>query len=365
MVKKIILGVVLLAVVVAVVLFFAKDGSAKKDDELKTVAVTRGSIIDKALAVGRIEPKKEIEVKSKISGLIKKKYKDIGDEVRVGEPLFDIAPDPTPLEFAEAKRQVELAQVEFDNRKREYDRSLSLKDKQLISNQEYDLERAKYEEAELRLKLATEKLALIEPGMSSIADRQIENTIRSTVNGTILSVDVEEGDPVVPLTSFQPGTTLLTIAYMEDLVFKGNVDEIDVGKLVIGMPVEIEIGAIPNQKIEGELVKISPKAHKEEGSTLFEVEIQITRTFDQFLRAGYSANADVIITKKDSILLIPERLVKFQDSVATVEVRDTVGSIASREIKTGLSDGINLEVTEGLQEGDQLVERPPKEITAD
>jgi HlyD family secretion protein len=365
MVKKIIFGGILLVVVAAVVMFFAKDGSAKKEDDLKTVAVTRGTIVDKALAVGKIEPKKEIEVKSKISGLIKKRYKEIGDQVKVGEPLFDIAPDPTPLEFAESKRQVELSQVEFDNRKREYDRSLQLKDKQLISHQEYDLERAKFDEAKLRLDLAMEKLALIETGKTSVADRKIENVIRSTVNGTILSVDLEEGDPVVPLTSYQAGTTLMTIAYMEDLVFKGNVDEIDVGKLAIGMPVEIEIGAIPNQKIEGKLVKISPKAHKEEGSTLFEVEIAITNLHDKFLRAGYSANADVIITKKDSILLVPERLVKFADSVATVEVRDSVGTIAGKTIKTGLSDGINLEVTEGLSEGDQVVERPPKEITAD
>ncbi len=364
MVKKIVLGGILLVVATAVVLFFAKDGSAKKEDDLKTVAVTRGTLIDKALAVGKIEPKKEIEVKSKISGLIKKRYKEIGDEVKVGEPLFDIAPDPTPLEFAEAKRQVELSQVEFDNRKREYDRSLSLKDKQLISNQEYDLEKARYEEAKLRLDLANEKLSLIETGKTSIADRKVENIIRSTVNGTILSVDLEEGDPVVPLTSYQAGTTLMTIAYMEDLVFKGNVDEIDVGKLSLGMPVEIEIGAIPNQKIQGKLVKISPKAHKEEGSTLFEVEIAITESNGQFLRAGYSANADVIITKKDSILLVPERLVKFQDSVATVEVRDSIGTVTSLTIKTGLSDGINLEVTEGLKEGDLVVERPPKEITA-
>lgn len=365
MVKKIIFGGILLVVAAAVVLFFAKDGSAKKEDDLKTVAVTRGTIVDKALAVGKIEPKKEIEVKSKISGLIKRRYKEIGDLVGVGEPLFDIAPDPTPLEFAEAKRQVELSQVEFDNRKREYDRSLQLKDKQLISHQEYDLERARYEEATLRLDLAKEKLSLIETGKTSIADRKVENIIRSTVSGTILSVEVEEGDPVVPLTSYQAGTTLMTIAYMEDLVFKGNVDEIDVGKLILGMPVEIEIGAIPNQKIQGKLQKISPKAHKEEGSTLFEVEIAITELNDQFLRAGYSANADVIITKKDSILLVPERLVKFADSVATVEVRDSIGTITSKTIKTGLSDGINLEVTEGLAEGDLVVERPPKEITAD
>ncbi len=367
MVKKIILGGILLVVAAAVVLFFAKDGSAKKEDDLKTVAVTRGTIVDKALAVGKIEPKKEIEVKSKISGLIKRRYKEIGDLVGVGEPLFDIAPDPTPLEFAEAKRQVELSQVEFDNRKREYDRSLSLKDKQLISHQEYDLERAQVRRSDqLRLDLAKERLALIETGKTSVADRKVENIIRSTVNGTILSVELEEGDPVVPLTSYQAGTTLMTIAYMEDLVFKGNVDEIDVGKLTIGMPVEIEIGAIPNQKIQGKLEKISPKAHKEEGSTLFEVEIAITEHQrpipsrrllrqrgcdhhqERFHPAGAGTAGEIRRTRSRRL------------KCATRSAR-----LPRKTIKTGLSDGINLEVTEGLAEGDLVVERPPKEITAD
>ena len=134
---------------------------------------------------------------------------------------------------------------------------------------------------------------------------------------------VEEGDPVVPLTSYQAGTDLMTLAYMDDLIFRGNVDEIDVGKLNEGMPTEIEIGAITDSKLQGRLTKISPKAHKEEGSTLFEVEMNIEDTSGTFLRAGYSANAEVIITKKEDILLIPERLVRTKDSTSFVEVQDT------------------------------------------
>jgi HlyD family secretion protein len=352
-------------IIIGGVLFFAIDGAAKKEDGLKTVPVERGDIIDKALAVGRIEPEKEIGVKSKISGIVKKVYVDIGDEVSVGDPLFDIAPDPTPLEFAEAKRQVELAQVTFDNAKREFDRTQTLKDKQLISNQEYDRAAAVYDEAELRLKLAEEKLSLIESGETRIADITVDNVIKAPISGTVLSVLVEEGDPVVPLTSYQAGTEMMTIARMDKLLFKGNVDEIDVGKLTEGMEVEIEVGALPNEKVTGRLGKISPKAHKEEGSTLFEVEIEIEGLSDAFLRAGYSANADIIITKKTDILMIPERLVKIEDSIATVEVQDTAGVITPREIKTGLSDGIKIEVTDGLEEGELLVERPPREITAD
>ncbi|MBD3402423.1 efflux RND transporter periplasmic adaptor subunit, partial [candidate division GN15 bacterium] len=346
--KKVILIAVVLVVVVAAVAFFANDGSAKKDDELKTVEVARGSIVDKALAIGQIEPKYEIAVKSKVAGIVRKVYVEIGDKVRQGDPLFDVKPDPTPVEYANAKREVELYRVAFEQASREHERSKKLRDKQLISSQEYENNLMAYEDAELRLKLAQEKLALIESGSTEIADLTIDNVIKSPISGTVLSLLVEEGDPVVPLTSYQEGTELATLARMDNLVLKGTVDEIDVGKLNEGMPVEVEIGALPNEKLSGMLDKISPKARKSEGATLFDVEITFDETSKSFLRAGYSANADVIINKAEDILMIPERLVTFKDSVARVEVRDTVGNIEEREIQTGLSDGINIEVTEGL-----------------
>lgn len=366
MVKKIVLVVLLLGVVGSV-LFFAFDGSAKKDEEFKTVAVIKGTIVEKALAVGRIEPKREISVKSKNGGIVRKIYAEIGDYVKVGDPLLDVAPDPTPIEFAEAKRQVEMQEVTFANAKREYDRAKSLHDKQLISGQEFDNVKATYDEEELRTKLTRERLSLIESGRTLvIADRSVDNIIKSPISGMVLSRLVEEGDPVVPLTTYQAGTELMSLAEMEDLIFKGNVDEIDVGKLKVGMKTEIEIGALTSTTVTGTLTKISPKAHKEEGSTLFEVEIEIDSVGQTVLRAGYSANAQVIIKKAADILLAPERLVKVTDSVSTAEVQDAITKLVStRTVKTGMSDGINIEVTEGLKEGELLVERPPREITAE
>ncbi len=365
MFKKISLGVITVGIIGAVIFFMVSNGSANKDEDYKTVEIKKGSIIDQALAVGRIDPKKEISVKSKVGGLIGRIYVEIGDKVEIGDPLFDIAPDPTPLEFADAKRQLELAEVTFANVKRDYDRSQTLLNKQLISISEFESKQAAFDESELRAKIAREKLALIESGHTTIADRSIDNVIKSSIKGTILSLNVEEGDPVVPLTTFQAGTELMTLAYMEDLVFKGNVDEIDVGKLSEGMPAEIEIGAIPNEIIHGIVRKISPKAHKEEGATLFEVEVEITDAGQQFLRAGYSANANVVITKKEDIILAPERLVEITDSTATVEIQDSLGVVSIVEVVTGLSDGINIEIVEGLKVGDLIVERPPREITAD
>ncbi len=365
MVKKVIVFGFVIVVVAAAIFFLVSDGSANKEEGPRTIPVARGDIIAKALAVGQIEPRKQIAVKSKIGGLVRKTFVEIGDPVKVGDPLFDIAPDPTPLEFAEASRQVELSQVTFANVKREYDRAVTLEEKGLISGQEYESKLAAYEEAELRFKLAEERLALIESGRTQVADREVDNIIKSTINGTVLSLSVEEGDPVVPLTSYQSGTELMTLAYMEDLVFKGNVDEIDVGKLRTGMEVELEIGALPNAKVMGKLRTISPKAHREDGATMFEVEVEIADAGDNFLRAGYSANADVMITKKVDILLVPERLIKIEDSAATCEVKDTTGTITTRDIEVGLSDGINIEILDGLEEGELLVERPPKEITGE
>lgn len=364
MVKKIVL-VMLAVALVGSVLFFAIDGSASKESTFKTVAVQTGDIVDKALAVGRIEPVKEVSIKSKIPGIVRSVFVEVGDVVKVGDPLFDIAPDPTPLELAETKRQVELAQVSFDNAKLEYDRTKKLKDKQLVSNQEYERASKIYEEAELRLKLAREKLSLIESGQTTIANIKIDNIIKSPFNGTVLERLVEEGDPIVPLTSYQAGTELMTLAQMDNLIFKGNVDEIDVGKLAEGMEAKIEVGALSTDKLGGTLTKISPKAHREEGSTVFPVEIEIDEASSAYLRAGYSANADVIISQKLDILLVPERLVQIEDSISYVEVQDSLGTIDRRSIKTGLSDGLNVEVIEGVEEGELIVERPPREITAD
>ena len=349
-------------VVLIVVIFSVFKGSSGKSNQLTMVKVERGQIVDKALAIGTLVPKNEIAVKSKISGIVKKVFVEIGDKVKKGDPLIDISPSPTPLEFAEAKRNVGMVEVAFQNSQKEYQRAKTLLEKNLISEEDFDQKKKSFDEAKLRLQLGQEKLSLIEEGKIQIAEKKIESVIKSPITGTVLERKVNEGDPVVPLTSYQEGTELMTMAYMDDLVFKGTVDEIDVGKLNEGMNAEIKVGAIPNDTVEGVLYKISPKAKKEENATLFDVELKITRRGERMLRAGYSANADIIINKKEDILLIPERLVEFKEDSVFVEIKGTNGEVTKKPIKTGLSDGMNIEVTEGLEEGDQIVQRPPKEI---
>ena len=358
--KVIIIGVAV--IILAIFVFLAFKGSGKKEQGNNAVKVEKGNIVDKALAIGRIEPKNQISVKSKISGIVKTVFVEMGDSVKQGDPLVEISPDPTPLEYAEAKRQVEIDSVNYDNLKKEYHRIKELLEKKLISQREFDEASRSESESELRLKLSQERLSLVERGKTNIAGRKVESIIRSPITGSVLERRVNVGDPVVPLTSYQPGTELFTLAFMEELMFKGTVDEIDVGKLKEGMPALLKIGALPNDTIQGILYKISPKARKEENATLFDVEIKIVQKGSSILRAGYSANADLIITKKDDILLIPERLVEFVEDTASVQLKDPSGKIEKKIIKTGLSDGLNIEVTEGLKEGDLLVEKPPKEI---
>jgi HlyD family secretion protein len=363
MLKKLIIFFITVAVVGGGV-YLKLSSSAKNNEKngIKLVKVERGDIVEKALAIGRIEPKKEIAVKSQISGIVKNVYVEVGDKVRAGDPLLEVMPDPTPLEFAEAKRNVELAAVSLERAETQYERTKKLRDSKLVSEKEFDEAENEYKQYKLRQSVAEERLALIEKGRTKIADRQIDTVIKAPVDGTVLERRVNEGDPVVPLTSYQEGTELLLMAEMSDLIFKGTVDEIDVGKLQEGMPAELQIGAIPDQKIAGRLSRISPKAKQKENATLFDVEIEITEKGEKVIRAGYSANANLVIRKVENVLYIPERLVEFRDDKTFVEIETAPGVYEKKPVRLGLSDGLNVEVVEGLGQGAPVVERPPKEI---
>lgn len=360
--KKIfIISFIVVALAIAGFFFFGKSKDTSEGD-LPKVKVTRGDIIDKALAVGTIEPENEISVKSKVSGVVKKIYADAGTYVNAGDPLLEVKPDPTPLELADAKRQVQLAEVEVANLKKDQVRQESLNKKQMLSTKEYEDFQRKFEEAELKLNIVKERLELIESGKIKIGNTEIESIIKAPIDGYVLSKAVEVGDPVTPLSSYQEGTVLMKMANMERLLFKGTVDEIDVGKLKEGMRAEIKVGALPNDTVVGSLTKISLKAEKKENATVFPIEILIPKAQNTTLRAGYSANANIIIQKKEHVLTIPERTVTFRNDSAFVMVVLAPEREQERVIKTGLSDAINIEIISGLKEGEEVKEKPVKKI---
>jgi HlyD family secretion protein len=356
-------GVVVLVGGVAAVLY-SKSNSGRTGD-FKTVPVVRGAVTEKALAIGAIRPKREIAVKSKISGIVKTSFREVGDRVSPGDPLFEILPDPTPMELTEARREVEIARNIHDQADKKHKRSNALREQGILAAQDWDLAEKELQDARIRLELASEKLALIEKGRVKGAHRggQVESIIRAPIAGTVLELLVNEGDPVVPLTSYQAGTALTNLADMTTLIFKGTVDEIDVGKLAEGLPARIKVGALPEAKVDGRVYKIAPKSKTAEGATLFDVEVELLPGKGVTLRAGYSANAEIVVREKTNVLLLPERLVAFADGKATVELPGKgEAPPTKKEIKVGLSDGMNVEVAEGLQEKDVVVERPPKKI---
>src|SRR5262245_56397126 len=359
--KGIVIGVSLAAVGGAAAVLHSRTSA--KETGFKTVDVTRGPVVEKALAVGAIRPKREIAVKSKISGLVRRSYREVGDVVKAGDPLFEILPDPTPMELTEARREVEIARNVYDQAKRKHERTQALNKQGIVSTQDSDSVDKEVQDADIRLKLAQERLALVEKGRVRSEQMNVESIIRAPIGGTVLELLVNEGDPVVPLTSYQAGTALTNLADMSTLVFKGTVDEIDVGKLKEGLAARIKVGALPEAKVDGKVYKIAPKSKTAEGATLFDVEIELIPGPGVVLRAGYSANADIVVKEKQDVLLLPERLVTFGDGKATVEIPGAPGAEPTKkEIKVGLSDGMNIEVAEGLKEHDLVVERPPKKI---
>lgn len=360
--KKIILSTIGVLVLVAAAFLIFGGSKNSEENALPKVKVVKGDIVDKALAVGTIEPENEISVKSKVSGVVGRIFSDAGSWVKAGQPLLEVKPDPTPLELADAKRQLQLSQVEVDNLTKESVRQESLAKKKLIADKDYENFQRSFQEAELRLKISRERLALMESGKVRIENTEIESIVKAPISGFVLSKAVEVGDPVTPLTSYQEGTVLMKMANMERLIFKGTVDEIDVGKLKEGMETEIKVGALPTDKIKGKLSKISLKAEKKENATVFPIEILIPAASNTTLRAGYSANAHVIIQKKDSVLMIPERVVTFRNDSAFVKVSLAPEKEEERQITTGLSDAINIEVLNGLKEGDEIFEKPVKKI---
>ena len=360
--KKIIYSSFAIVVLAGAAILFFRNSNSSKDEALPKVTVKVGTIVDKALAVGTIEPEIEISVKSKVSGVVKHLFVDVGQFVKAGQPLLEIRPDPTPIELADAKRQGQFAQGDVDKLKKDRTRQEILIKNKLISDKEYEDFQKKFDEAELRVKIASEKLALLESGKVKIGDTEIESIVKAPIDGYVLNRAIEVGDPVTPQTSFMEGTALMKMANMDRLLFKGTVDEIDVGKMKEGMEVEIKVGALPTDTVRGFLRKIWLKAQKKENATVFPIEILIPGAKNTTLRAGYSANANIIVQKKVNVLTIPERVVTFRNDSALVKVALGPGKDEERLIKTGLSDAINIEVVSGLKEGDEVLEKPVKKI---
>ncbi len=363
--KTLLILVVLVAIAGAL---YALARSNKGDkDGLKQVTIESGSITEKAIAVGQIQPRQKFSIKSKLSGIVKICLVNVGDRVRAGDALFEIAPDPTPQELTDVDRQLDSARASYERAQADYARAQELVRQGLLPKSDMDVRREAFELAKIAVARAEQGRELTRRGRIAGAGISMESIVRAPAAGTVLTRAVNPGDPITPLTSYQPGTELATIADMSDLIFKGTVDEIDVGKLRVGLPTRIKVGALPTDVVTGSVSRIAPQAQQKEGATLFDVEIELQKDTTMVLRAGYSANADVIIREKKDVLIVPERVVTFEDGgkKAFVEIpgADPKQEPKKVEVKLGISDGMNAEVISGLKKGDKAVERPPKKIS--
>jgi HlyD family secretion protein len=360
--------IILLVLVTIAGALYALARSNKGDkDGVKQVSIESGSITEKAIAVGQIQPRQKFSIKSKLSGIVKNCLVNVGDKVRTGDALFEIAPDPTPQELTDVDRQLDSARASHERAQADFARAQELVRQGLLPKSDMDARREAFELAKIALARAEQGRELTRRGRIAGAGISMESIVRAPAAGTVLTRAVNPGDPITPLTSYQPGTELATIADMSDLIFKGTVDEIDVGKLRVGLPTRIKVGALPTDVVTGSVSRIAPQAQQKEGATLFDVEIELQKNTSIVLRAGYSANADVIIREKKDVLIVPERVVTFEDGgkKAFVEIPGAAPKQEPKkvEVKLGISDGMNAEVLSGLKKGAKVVERPPKKIS--
>ena len=311
------------------------------------------------VATGKVEPRDEVLIKPQISGIISHVYKEAGQKIKEGEVIATVKVIPEMSTLNSAESRVNQAEISLEQTEREFDRTKLLYESNVISLDEYEKAETTLRKSREDLQSARDNLEIVRNGITS-RNAEISNTqIRSTIDGMILDVPVKVGNSVIQSNTFNDGTTIASVADMNNMLFRGNVDETDVGRLFEGMTVKLSVGAIQNMEMDATLEYISPKAIEQNGVIMFEVKAAVKIRSDVFVRAGYSANARVLIDSRAGVITIPESVVEFEGGKSYVYVLTSPESAEDqtfdkREVKLGLSDGINIEVISGVGTGDKV-----------
>lgn len=312
---------------------------------------------------GAIEPRDEVEVKPQISGIITEIYKEAGQMVKAGEVIAKVKVIPDMGQLSSAESRVRLAEINLKQAKVNYDREKQLYDKQLVSAEEYDNVRQALDQAREEKTAAIDALEVVRDGVSSSNASASSTLIRSTISGLILDIPVKVGNSVILSNTFNDGTTIASVADMGDLIFRGNIDETEVGQLVTGMPMRITIGALQNLKFDASLEYISPKATDNNGANQFEIKAAVTVPQGNDIRSGYSANAEIELASAKGVMTVPESAIEFSGNDTYVYVIKGSGddkTYERRKVTTGLSDGINIEIKSGLKKNEKV--RGPQKV---
>jgi len=351
-IKYVVLGVIALVFVGTLVFLYQKSQQAPVTYQVDAPA--RMTIVKKAVATGKVVPRREIEVKAQVSGVVERLYVTAGQVVKKGQVLARIALRPSMLNVSQAESQLQSSKLNLQNQAADLERYRKLAAQGVISQSQFNTYSTNYDLQKEAVASAENTLALLRTGATK---GMVSNMIPATIDGTVLDVPNKEGAFIVETSTFQSGTTVATLADMNDMIFEGLVDESEVGKLKEGMELVLNIGALPGKPFKATLEYIAPKGVTDQGTIKFTIRAAVTLDKELFLRSNYSANADIVLDKREDALSVNEGNLIVEGDKTFVEVQKAPQQFEKREIKTGLSDGINIEVVSGLTAEDRIKHR--------
>ncbi|MCP4883145.1 MAG: efflux RND transporter periplasmic adaptor subunit [Flavobacteriales bacterium] len=351
--KKLIFGSIILALIVVLVWLGKKN--SKSPIQYETEKPFKTNIVRKTVATGKVIPLEEVEIKPQISGIIETIYVEEGAKLKKGDLIAKVRVIPDEQALTGAKGRVTKAKLQVNNSKIVYDRNKKLYDGGVISKGEFEGFQLTYNQAKQDLINAQNDYQIIQRGYTGQGGSANTN-IRATTSGMILEIPVKEGYQVIQSNNFNAGTTIASIADMSKMIFEGKVDEAEVGKLGVGIDIEVGLGAIEKKKFPAKLNFIAPKGTEENGAVQFKIKADVILDEEYFVRAGYSANADIVLESKDSVLSIKEALLQFDKKTETpyVEVQTGDQEFERKDLELGISDGINVEIVSGITEDDEI-----------
>lgn len=347
---------VFLGLVVLSTFYFLYQKSKPKITKYEIETVTKSTIQKRTVATGKVEPRNEILIKPQMSGIISEIYKQAGDAVKAGDIIAKIKVVPDMVNLNSSQSRVQLAQLAYDQSLSIYTRDKALYEKQVISKEDFEKTTLTLNNNKEELKTAQDNLSLVRDGISSRTASYSNTLVRSTVTGTILDIPVKVGNSVIQSNNFNDGTTIAAVANMNDMLFVGKLDETEVGRIHTGMPMTITIGALQDHKLAANLEYIAPKGTEENGAIMFQMKASVKVPSDIFVRSGYSANAEIMLEQAIDVLTIPESCLEFSGDSAFVYVltQKEPQEFKKTPVKTGLSDGIHIELKQGLKLGQKI-----------
>ena len=354
-VKIVLLVIVAMIFLGTFVFLYQKSQPVATTYEVLNVSI--GNLEQTTVATGKIEPRNEILIKPQISGIIDAIYKEAGETVKKGEVIAKVKVIPELGTLNSAESRVRLAEINARQSETDFGRMKKLFEEKLVSSEEYEKSEVIVKQAREELQTAKDNLEIVKEGITKNSASFSSTLIRSTIDGLILDVPIKEGNSVIMSNTFNDGTTIATVANMNDLIFRGNIDETEVGQLHENMPVKITLGALQDMEFDAQLEYISPKGVEVNGANQFEIKAAITIPDGVTVRSGYSANAKIVLQQAIGVLNVPENAIEFSgDSTFVYLLTDSVPEqkFTRQQVSTGMSDGIHIEIKSGLTNGQKV-----------